>query len=125
MSLSQLLKNRISVLADRQRRLSIWCRLATCWAAAGLFGLALAVFERQSQSRFGLALPLVFLVAGVSLLVVVLDIYFRKPIHWRALARQIEKNHPDLDGRLLTAVEQEAPPGHELNFLHCRLFGQA
>jgi hypothetical protein len=37
------------------------------------------------------------------------------------LARQIEQVHPDLDGRLLTAVQQETSAGDQLNFLQQRL----
>jgi hypothetical protein len=45
----------------------------------------------------------------------------RKPVQWREIAQQIETRHPELDGRLLTAVQQEAPAGGEMNYLQHRL----
>ena len=90
MSLSQLLQKRVSVLVERQQRLALWCRLASCWA--GFCFVAVGLFLRD-----------------------------RVPAPWRDLARQIELVHPDLDGRLLTAVQQQAGAGSELNFLQQRL----
>jgi len=123
MSLSQLLQKRISVLANRQQRLSLWCQLATCWAGAGLIGLCLVVLRRKSEWHFEVALPLVVLVAAVCFCFVVVGLLLRRrgPVPWRELARQIEKVHTDLDGRLLTAVQQETSAGNQLNFLQQRL----
>src|SRR5579859_3478990 len=124
MQLNQLLRKRVSALAERQQHLSLWCQLASCWAGAGLLGLALVFLQRFSQSYFALAFPLVVTVACLLLAVVVLRSVRRgdpSPAHWRALAQQIEAQHPDLEGRLLTAVQQTPPPGGELNYLQERL----
>src|SRR5690242_20707754 len=124
MQLNQLLKKRVSALADRQQRLSLWCQMATCWAGAGLLGLGLVLLQRFSQWRFTLALPLVVLVAAVLLGVALVRSFQRgepSPTQWRDLARDIETRHPDLEGRLLTAVQQAPPPGGRLNYLQERL----
>src|SRR5262249_3642162 len=42
------------------------------------------------------------------------------PTDWRLLALKIEKQHPELNGRLLTAVEQPVKPGGELGYLQQR-----
>ena len=125
MSLNQLLHNRMSALAEREQQLSWWCRLATCWAGAGLMGLGLVFLQRLTHWSSSLSLPFIILVACVSLALVVLDLMRRRqnpsPGCWRALAQQIEGLHPELEGRLLTAVQQEAPPGGQLNYLQQRL----
>src|SRR6185369_3636182 len=98
MSLSQLLHKRIWVLAERQRRLGLWCRLATCWAGAGLLGLALVILQQQSESHFQWALLLVIIFALVCFSFVALGLFLQRglPAQWRELARQIERVHPDL-----------------------------
>ncbi|MCZ7638033.1 MAG: hypothetical protein M5U12_19525 [Verrucomicrobia bacterium] len=45
----------------------------------------------------------------------------RRPLDWRGLARQVEARHPELEGRLLTAVQLSASPLAEPHFLERRL----
>ena len=97
MSLNHLLKARIEVVAHRKRRLWLWCRLATCWAGAGLLGLAAVILEREGYLSASIAMALVVLVAGLSLVTVLLLALRQTETldHWRKLAGEIESRHPD------------------------------
>ena len=44
---------------------------------------------------------------------------------YRALAKQVEQKHPELNGLLLTAVQQPAAGGGSSGYLHRRLLDQA
>ena len=44
---------------------------------------------------------------------------------YRALARRIERKHPELDGILITAVQQEVKGGAERSYLEHRLLQEA
>jgi len=117
--LERLLKLRLEPIARRQRRWRRWLALAACWGAAALFGLGLMTLERLARVTSVLALPLVAAL-GIGAVTVVLARLRRLGPDWRRLACQIEARHPELEGRLLTAVQQEAKDG-ELNYLQERL----
>lgn len=119
-----LLEARLQRVVDRQRRLALWCQLVGCWAGAALLGLGWVALQRQSGWSSALALPLIALlgVAGASVVAVR---HRRAKPDWRAVVRQLEARHPELDGRLLTAAQQQAKDGGELNYLQRRLVGEA
>ena len=114
------LKVRLELVADRRRRLRLWWSLAACWAGAALAGLGLGALERASGWMSSLGFPLLALASVAAAAVVYLRQGRTKP-DWRALAGQIEGRHPNLDGRLLTAIEQEPQAGRELSFMQERL----
>jgi len=58
---------------------------------------------------------------GIGAALVLLVRHARTEPDWRHLAHLIETRYPQLDGRLLTAVQQNANAGHELNYLQQRL----
>src|SRR6185369_6159523 len=89
------------------RRVSLWSKLATCWAIAAFLGLAAAFVERKSGWASSLSGPVVGLF-GIVAALVVLSREKRRSADLRGLAQEIETRHPELDGRLLTAVQQ--PP---------------
>jgi hypothetical protein len=69
-------------------------------------------------------MPLVML-AGIGLaLIAAIRIGRTKPDH-RELARQIEARHPDLDGRLLTAIQQRPNADGQLDYLQQRVLDEA
>jgi hypothetical protein len=122
--LDRLLKLRLEPIARRQRRWRRWRALAACWGAAALFGLGLMAVERLTRLTSALALPLVAAL-GIGAATFVLARHRRLKPDWRRLACQIEARHPDLEGRLLTAVQQEAKDGGQLNYLQERLLLEA
>ena len=114
------LKVRLELVADRRRRLRLWWSLAACWAGAALAGLGLGMLQRASGWMTSLGFPVLALASVAAAVVVYLRQRRIKP-DWRALAGQIEGRHPNLDGRLLTAIEQEPQGGRELSFMQERL----
>src|SRR5262245_35891477 len=114
------LKTRLEQVAARRRNLKLWAGLAGCWAAAALLGQVVIVLQRESGWGSSLALPLVALGGVIAALVVVLR-QQRTETDWRELAGQIEVRYPELDGRLLTAVQQPAGSDGDLTYLQDRL----
>src|SRR5258706_7899559 len=103
----QLLLARLEHVASRQRRLRLWLKLASCWAVAALLGLGINFLQRQIGWNSSLALPIIGLLGVAAASIIVIRHSNRKP-DWRELAAQIEARHPGLDGRLITAVQQQA-----------------
>jgi len=118
------LRIRLQRVVDRRRRFRLSCKLASCWAAAGLLGLVLIAIQRQSGWASSLALPVIAALGVVAAIIVALR-HRRTEPDWRQLAGELETRHRDLDGLLLTAVEQESKPGSELNYLQERLVQEA
>ncbi len=107
-----LLHNRLARVADRFRRLWLLKSLAWCWGASALVALGLLWSVRRGAElppMAGAAL------GGFTLLAAVvcwaLSRRRARDPHW--LAQKIELAHPQLQARLLAAVEQrpEGPSG--------------
>ncbi len=118
------LQVRMGSLARRQRALRLGCRLALCWLGTAVLAVTLAVLLRALGVGSTRILPVVAL-AGLAGGLWLMRRQRRAPTDWHALALAIEARHPNLDGRLLTAVEQETPSGVESSFLQRRLAGEA
>ena len=118
-----LIRAPLEAVAHRQRRLNFWCKLAACWGGAAFAGLFLLMLERQTGWGSSLLLPLVAL-GGIVAAVIVTLRHSRQQPNWRQLAQRIEALYPDLDSRLLTAVQQQGPAGADLNYLQQRLLQQ-
>jgi hypothetical protein len=116
---SRALNQRLRLVDKRTRDLQFWCKLGAVWAAVGLLGLGVSLIERQTGSSSLYALPAIALLGVVSAAVLVLS---RKQVEpdWRGLAARIEARFPELDGRLLTAVQQHPKTG-EVTYLQQRL----
>jgi hypothetical protein len=105
----------------RWERLGWW--LALGWGFAGLVGLGLMGL-RVWVGAWG---SWVWLGMGVATTVVLLGWAGRRgsrDLNLRQLACDVEARHPELEGRLLTAVEQEVGPGGQLSFLQDRLVNE-
>jgi len=99
-------------------------RLAGTWALAALTAALLLFISRQlgwPVLWISLALGVLGLIAGAMILVAGVS---RRP-DYRTAARKIEQAHPDLNGLLITAVEQEPGPDGRFNFFQCRVLDQA
>jgi len=94
--------------------------MAGVWAGAAGIGLIAMALRGQSGWSSGLTLVGV----GVAALGAVLLLVFygrSAQTDWQALAREVEARYPELDGRLVTALEQQPGAGGELSFLQERL----
>lgn len=104
------LKKLLDFILARRRRVLLWSTLAACWTGAAFLGLAIAFIERESGWGSSLAGPIIALVGIVAALVAV-SRGNRRHSDLRTLAQEIEARHPELDGRLLTAVQQPEDAG--------------
>lgn len=117
-----LLNERLRQVDKRERGLQFWCKLGAVWAAAGLIGLVASLLERRTGWSSPYALPSIAVIGLVSAAVLALR---RGPVapDWRALAARVEARFPELDGRLLTAVQQQ-PKNGESTYLQERLLAE-
>lgn len=118
------LKSRLDRAAARARALSVWRTLAACWAGGALLALGVAGASRLTGGLPAFALPLVLIVTGLAAAGLLLALLVRRT-DYRALARRIERCHPDLDGVLITAVQRDAEVGREVGYLEQRLLQEA
>jgi hypothetical protein len=116
---SAILNERLRQVEKRKRDLQFWCKLGAVWAAAGLLGLGVSLLERRTGWSSSYALPAIALLGLLSAGVVLLR---RKQLEpdWREVAARVETCYPELDGRLLTAVQQH-PKNGETTYLQERL----
>jgi hypothetical protein len=121
----QSLQQELDRVGKRFRRLLLWTGLALCWVALAVAGLAALSWARGS----GRAIPGVLLVALVALPVVFLPLLLRwlrrvRDPNW--IAHRVERKFPDLDARLLAALEQRPDESSgKLGFLQLDVIAQA
>src|SRR5438128_6854147 len=120
----QELQARLQRISARQRRVRLRTKLATGWAATAVIGLCVLLFEQSIGWAFSFAAP-VLIVLAIIVGVVIAVRHARARPDGRALARQIEARFPQLDGRLLTAVQQDPSAGGQLNYLQRRVVEEA
>lgn len=114
------LKARLRPVLRRQRGLQLWCKLAVVWLATAAVGAGLIAWQARFGGSSRFALP-VLAVLGALVGAVLVWRHRRTPPDWRRLARELEARHPELDGRLLTAVEQPDASGVEPGYFQRRL----
>lgn len=119
-----ILQARLRPAARRLARRAFWWRLAAGWAAAAGLGAAVWAGQRLSGWSSSLAWEVA---AGLGVVVAgwLAARGRRRHPDWRALAARIEAAHPELEGRLLTAVEQDAVTRRGLGFLQQRVVFEA
>lgn len=123
--IERLLQSHLEPVARRHRQLRLWRSLAVCWAATALAGLFfLWLCTRFSLNRdFAFGLLAVIFVAGLALTFSYLR---RGRTDYRQIAREIEREHPDLHSLLITAVEQEPDSKNgQLSYLQARVIREA
>jgi hypothetical protein len=118
------LEARLLRVANRERRLRLWCKIAACWALWGLAALLLGIVERQGNWSLPFAVPLIGILAFANALVLVIRHFGESP-NLRRVAQRVETTFPELDGRLLTAVQQQRRAGEELDYLQQRVVREA
>ena len=123
--IDRLLQSHLEPIARDSYRWRLWRSLAKCWAALGLIGLAALLLQHSG----GWSSPLTFfalIVAGIVAAALVTRHFRNVPLDYRAVARQIEEQNPELHALLLTAVEQvPLNPSGELNYLQQRVILEA
>lgn len=102
-------------VVSRYRWLGLWRKLAACWAGAALLGAGIVGLQRILGGSSPLWLPSLAGLAGAIATAIVIR-HFQAAPDYRWVARKIEHRHPELNGVLLTAVQNgllsEAEPGY-------------
>ena len=118
------LKSRLQRVARRYEWVSLWRKLAVCWAVAALAAVAVFWVQRATGHASILALPILLaLAAGVATVLVVMSLARAPDLRW--VARKIEDKHPELNGVLLTAIQQQLDPKKEAGYLQYRVVQEA
>ena len=118
------LKVRLQRVVRRYQWLAFWRKLAACWAAAALIAVIVAWVQHSLGNVSSVALPLVMaLGAGAATAIGLL--HFVKPPDLRWIAQKIENKHPELNGVLLTAVQQQLDRSKETGYLQYRVLQEA
>jgi hypothetical protein len=121
---ARALNARLLRVANRERRLRLWCKIAACWALWGLVAIILGIVERQSGWSLAFGGIAIAVVAVVQALILMVR-HGRKKSDLRQTAQRIEAAFPALNGRLITAVQQQRKPGEELDYLQQRVVREA
>ncbi len=109
--IEEALRKQLEPVVERRRRLSVARRLSNYWLALALVGAVVACADRLWGWRSPLALG-VLCVAAVAATFWAIYRSRREGPDYRAIARNIEQQHPDLQALLLAAIEQR-PQGPE------------
>lgn len=118
------LRSRLDPPLRRRRSVRRWSRLALGWSAAAIL-TALAWFFQQTLGwNSSLTLPAAALL-GLILAIVIARVLPAPPPSPRSVAVDIERQFPQLDGALLTAVQQAGTPTQPLNFFQRQVIQKA
>lgn len=122
--IDSLLHARLRPIIDRRRHATLWRNLAVVWTLTAATAWWLAALRRGGDGPAGSLTVWLALAAGAASALCWLHARVSTP-DVRRLARALEARHPDLDGRLLTAIQQEPDRKGDYNFLQERLFEDA
>ncbi len=118
------LKGRLRRVARRYQWIGFWRKLSACWALGALVAVGVVLLQRMLGYEIPGAVPiLAALTGGVGLWFGVAHLN-RKP-DYRWVAQRIEKQFPELDGVLLTAVQQQLARPQDAGYLQYRVIQEA
>lgn len=123
--IEEALRRQMQPAVDRRMHVHLAWRMAACWLIAGLIGIVLAMVGWLWGWRSPWATLGLFIGAFLATIWLVLRSRRLQP-DYRALARTIEQQHPELQALLLAAVEQkpEGPEG-QWGYMQRRVIGEA
>jgi len=123
--IEKALRKRLRPIVNRRRRLHLAWRLSAYWFVLALVGIGLMGVNwlwgwRSPVANWALC------VAAVLATVLAFYKYRRMHPDYRAVARNIERQHSDMQALLLTAIEQEPQhPDGQLGYLQEWVIGEA
>jgi len=120
--IDSLLSAKLDPVVRQVRRTRLVAYLAGWWTVLAILGLI--VLFVGSGSRGASLWFLLLLTIGISGAVLLARRQCRQAIDPHELAHQIEARHPDLDGLLLTAVQQQPGVDGHLHYLQERVVQQ-
>lgn len=122
--IDSLLHARLRPLLKRWRRFSLWRALAVLWLAAAALAWGCSLLRRAGENIPASSLVWILALALAGSLAAWAFFRSAKPAP-RRLAAALEARYPDLNGRLLTAIQQEPNAQGAYHFLQERLFEDA
>src|SRR5213594_1431239 len=123
--IERLLQSHLEPVARRHRQLRLWRSLAVCWAATALAGLLLLWHSTQFQLHRNVSLGIIAVIFLIGF-AATFSFVRRLRTDYRQVARQIEREHPDLHSLLITAVEQQPDrKTGQFNYLQSRVIREA
>ncbi len=122
--ISDILQHRLSPLIQAEKLLRRQRATAIAIGASSLFGLCYWIYHQQTESGSA-AVTLLWLGTTAALLIGAWAWANQRPANLKAIARRLEAEYPELDGALVTAVEQDEDEGHQLSYLQERVVCEA
>ncbi len=123
--IEEALHRQLQPIADRRRRLYLARRLSIGWLICGLIGAGLVAAAWLWGWGLSLAAAALCIAAVLATGWIVYRSRRLQP-DYRALARTIEQQHPDLQALLLAAIEQEPQgPDGQMGYLQQRVITEA
>jgi hypothetical protein len=122
--IEEALRRQLEPIADRRRRLHVAWRLAICWFICGVIGLGLLLVTWLWGWRSSPAVGALCVSAAVATVWIIYRSRRLRP-DYRALARSIEQQHPELKALLLAAIEQEPRPDGQFGYLQRQVIIEA
>jgi len=110
--IEEALRRQLQPVVDRRKHVYLAWRMAVCWLVAGLIGVVVTGVGWLWGWRSPWAAVILFVGAAIATIWAIFRARRLQP-DYRALARTVEQQHPDLQALLLAAVEQqpEGPDG--------------
>ncbi len=118
------LKGRLRRVIRRHQWLGLMWKLALCWVVGAIVGGVVIWAERATGWSSPGVLPALAGLAATAVTAIAMLHYAHAP-SFRWAAKKIEAAHPELQGVLLTAVQQVIEPGAEPGFLQHRVLQEA
>ncbi len=118
------LASRLNRVLRRQRQLELWRGLTVVWSVTAIVAIGFVYLHSRTGWASPLTLPLLSALAVSISVAVAARVYSKRP-DYRALAAKVEAKFPELNGVLLTAVQQQIDSPGELGYLQQRLLQQA
>ncbi len=119
------LRRQLEPIVTRRRRLDLARRLSLHWLITALIGLVLI----GTAWLWGWRLPFALVLWGIAVVVATIIAFWRCERvgpDYQAIARDIERHHPDLRALLLAAIEQKPQsPGGRLGYLQTQVLREA
>jgi hypothetical protein len=119
------LKSRLRRVIQRYQWLGLWRALAAWWAIATLITCVLVFLQRRMGWGFSREQLIVALASIAVAIVIAVRLGSRRGPDLRWVAGKIESKHPELDGVLLTAVQQDMTGDKQPGFLQHRVVQEA
>lgn len=122
--MDDFLRTNLRRVIRRHQQVGLWRKLSVCWSAAALAGMGLLYLTARGDGAPAYVLPLL-IVAALATSIVIAIRHYRATPDYRWIAQKIEKQHPELGGVLITAVQQHFDSPNGIGYFQFRLLQEA